>query len=331
MQPLVSILIPLFNAERWIAGTLESALSQTWQNKEIIVVNDGSTDRSLEIAQRYESKILKIITQANRGCSAAKQTALDNCNGAFIQYLDADDLLSEDKIEAQMRVLEDAPGRVSVCRTVFFFDGEDHATREAPDEWYLYDADDPVEFLIDLYGGNGRAGMISSNAHLAPRTVAEKAGGWDLTISPSPDEDGEYFCRVVLASTGIRFVPNAFNYYRKYRNGKNLSHLRSPASMRGALRSLDLVTKHLLNATGDVRAKQAMARTYLEWAYIAYPDFPDVSEAAFQRVEELGGTDYMPSVGGWKGKTLHKIFGWKTARKISVRGRRVLAGLAKED
>src|SRR5258708_7307625 len=330
MQPLVSILIPLFNAERWIAGTLESALSQTWQNKEIIVVNDGSTDRSLEIAQRYESKILKIFTQPNRGCSAAKQTALDNCNGAFIQYLDADDLLSEDKIEAQMKVLEDAPGMVSVCRTVFFFDGEDHATREAPDEWYLYDADDPIEFLIDLYGGNGRAGMISSNAYLTPRTVAEKAGGWDSTISPSPDEDGEYFCRVVLASTGIRFVPNAFNYYRKYRIGKNLSHLRSPASIRGALRSLDLVTKHLLNATNDVRAKRAMARHYLERAYVAYPDFPDVSEAAFKRVEELGGTDYMPSVGGWKGKTLHKIFGSRMARTVIAKGRKVLAAFGKQ-
>src|SRR5258708_20264058 len=168
MQPLVSILIPLFNAERWIADTLASVLSQTWQNKEIIVVNDGSTDRSLEIAQRYESKILKMITQANRGCSAAKQTALDNCNGAFIQYLDADDLLSEDKIEAQMKVLEDAPGRVSVCRTVFFFDGEDYATREAADEWYLYDSDDPSEFLIDLYGGNSRPGLTPSHPHPPP-------------------------------------------------------------------------------------------------------------------------------------------------------------------
>src|SRR5260221_14293518 len=101
MQPLGSILIPLFNAERWIGDTLESALSQTWQNKEIIVGNDGSTDRSLEIAQRYESERLKIITQQNRGCSAAKQIALENCNGAFIQYLDADVLLSENKIEAQ--------------------------------------------------------------------------------------------------------------------------------------------------------------------------------------------------------------------------------------
>ncbi len=330
MQPLVSILVPLFNAERWIGDTLESALSQTWQNKEVIVVDDGSTDRSLEIARRYESETLKIITQENRGCSAAKQTALENCNGAFVQYLDADDLLSENKIEAQMKVLSDAPEKVSVCRTVFFFDGENHANREPPDEWYLYDADDPAEFLINLYGGNGRAGMISSNAYLTSRELAEKAGGWDLTISPSPDEDGEYFCRVVLASGGIRFMPTAFNYYRKHRNGKNLSHLRSPASMRGALKSLDLITSHLLTATNDVRAKRAMARNYLECAYIAYPDFPDVSEAAFKRVEELGGTDYVPSVGGWKGRAIHNLFGWKMARTIGVKGRRVLAALAKE-
>jgi glycosyltransferase involved in cell wall biosynthesis len=330
MQPLVSILVPLFNAERWIGDTLESALAQTWQNKEIIVVNDGSTDRSLEITQRYQSERLRIITQENRGCSAAKQTALENCNGAFIQYLDADDLLSEDKIEGQMKVLSDEPEKVSVCRTVFFFDGEDHATTEPPDEWYLYDTDDPIEFLINLYGGNGRAGMIASNAYLTPRAVAEKAGGWDLTISPSPDEDGEYFCRVVLASAGIKFVPTARNYYRKHRSGKNLSRQRSPVLMHGALRSLDLIAEHLLDATNDVRAKEAMARHYLECGYVAYPDCPDVSEAAFKRVEELGGTDYVPSVGGWKGKTLHNLLGWKMARKIRLKGRRVLAAFAKE-
>src|SRR5258708_36111101 len=114
------------------------------------------------------------------------------------------------------------------------------------------------------------------------------------------------------------------------RKGMKLSYRRSPASMRGALKSIDHVTKHLHNATSDVRAKRAMARNYLERAYIAYPDFPDVSEAAFKRVEELGGTDYMPSVGGWKGKTLHKIFGSRMARTVIAKGRKVLAAFGKQ-
>ena len=97
-QPLVSILIPCYNSEKWLAETLESALAQTWQNKEIIVVDDGSTDSSLEIAKTFESNKVKVLRQDNRGASAARNLGLTNAQGDFIQYLDADDLLSEDKI-----------------------------------------------------------------------------------------------------------------------------------------------------------------------------------------------------------------------------------------
>jgi len=67
MKPLVSILIPAYNAENWIGYTLQSAVAQTWPNKEIIVVNDGSTDRTLEIAQRFASKNVKVVSQRIAG------------------------------------------------------------------------------------------------------------------------------------------------------------------------------------------------------------------------------------------------------------------------
>lgn len=70
MEELVSILIPAFNAERWIRHTIESALAQSWQNKEVIVVDDGSTDGTLAEARRFASPSVKIVTQENRGASA---------------------------------------------------------------------------------------------------------------------------------------------------------------------------------------------------------------------------------------------------------------------
>ncbi len=105
-SPLVSILIPCYNSEQWLAETIESALAQTWKNIEIIIVDDGSTDNSLAIAKSFESSIVKVISQENKGASTARNIALKEAQGDFIQYLDADDLLAPDKIELQVGLLE---------------------------------------------------------------------------------------------------------------------------------------------------------------------------------------------------------------------------------
>src|SRR5579871_6111210 len=106
MPPLVSILIPAYNAENWISDTLKSALAQTWPNKEIIVVDDGSRDRTREVAETFSGAGVKVVSQKNAGASAARNHALRLCRGDYIQWLDADDLLAPDKITLQMEVAE---------------------------------------------------------------------------------------------------------------------------------------------------------------------------------------------------------------------------------
>ena len=107
MKPLVSILIPAYNAERWIADTIQSALAQTWPRKEIIIVDDGSRDGTAAIARRFASKTVTVISQQNQGASTARNKALELCQGHYIQWLDADDLLSADKIAKQMAVAQE--------------------------------------------------------------------------------------------------------------------------------------------------------------------------------------------------------------------------------
>ena len=102
MTPLVSILIPAYNAERWIADTIQSALAQTWPRKEIIIVDDGSRDQTLAVARQFASGNVLVVTQRNQGASAARNKAFEICQGDYIQWLDADDLLSPDKIANQM-------------------------------------------------------------------------------------------------------------------------------------------------------------------------------------------------------------------------------------
>src|ERR1700727_1220200 len=104
MKPLVSILIPAYNAEKTIAYTIQSAIDQTWQCKEIIVVDDGSTDRTAELAQRFGSNVTVLSTE-NKGLSAAVNYALQHSQGDYIQELDSDDLLAPDKIERQLASL----------------------------------------------------------------------------------------------------------------------------------------------------------------------------------------------------------------------------------
>src|SRR5260370_33410493 len=111
MKPLVSILIPAFNSEKWIAETLHSAVAQTWEPKEIIVVDDGSTDRTLAIARQFESDQLRVVTHKNQCASATRNKALSLCHGDYIQYLDADDLMAPDKIARQMEALGQSPNK----------------------------------------------------------------------------------------------------------------------------------------------------------------------------------------------------------------------------
>ena len=105
----VSIIIPMFNAERYIASTLESALTQTYKNLEILIVDDGSTDRSVEICQQFKDERIKIIRQQNRGGSGARNTGIRNAKGEYLAFLDADDMWLPQKIEKHISHLESSP------------------------------------------------------------------------------------------------------------------------------------------------------------------------------------------------------------------------------
>ena len=105
----VSIVIPVYNAERYIRLTIESALAQTYQNIEILIIDDGSSDRSVEIAQQFSNSGIKIIQQSNRGLSGARNTGIRHAEGSYIAFLDADDLWMPDKIEKHVRHLEQSP------------------------------------------------------------------------------------------------------------------------------------------------------------------------------------------------------------------------------
>jgi len=318
MPPLVSILIPAYNAEAWIADTLKSIVGQTWPNKEIIVVDDGSKDATVAVARQFESSVVKVVRQENRGPAVARNHAYRLSQGDYIQFIDADDLLSPEKISEQIKVLRQSPPRMlGICGWVYFQDGTDPEKGLADEGWPAVDTDNPVAWLTELLGPEGRFGMVPHGAWLTPRAVAEDAGGWDERCST--DDDGEYFARVVLASAGLRRASAGRFYYRKHPTGGSWSSLpRNPKSEWSALFSLERKTEHLLARTSDLRARRALANCFMHRAVAAYPQFPEIWRRALQKAEELGGTDFVPPFATWQANLLRRLVGWKGARRAQV-------------
>jgi glycosyltransferase involved in cell wall biosynthesis len=108
ISPLVSIIVPVYNGEKYLSEAIDSILSQTYHPTEIIIVDDGSTDGSAEIAQRFSSPV-KYCYQTNAGTGAARNRGIELAQGSFFAFLDADDIWLQDKLKIQMAAFYDNP------------------------------------------------------------------------------------------------------------------------------------------------------------------------------------------------------------------------------
>jgi glycosyltransferase involved in cell wall biosynthesis len=311
MKPLVSILIPAYNAEAWISDTLRSALAQTWEPKQIIVVDDGSTDRTLAIARQFESDQLRVFTHKNQGASATRNKAYSLCKGDYIQFLDADDLMAPDKIARQMEALGQSPNKRTLLSGSWGkFMYRYYRTKFTPSA--LWCDLSPVEWLIRKMQFNL---YMSTASWLVSRELAEAAGPWDTRLLG--DDDGEYFCRVLLASNGVRFVPEAKIYYRTSGSG-SLSYIgNSDRKMVAQLCSMDLHIRYLRSLEDSPRVRKACV-TYLQnWLVFFYPDRPDLVKQAEEMAASLGGKLHPPEL-SWKYSWIAALFGRQQARRAQV-------------
>lgn len=308
MSSLASILIPCYNAEKWIAETIESAIAQTWNNKEIIIVDDGSKDNSLYIAKGYESSQVKVIAQSNQGASAARNVALQESQGDFIQYLDADDLLAPNKIELQLCLLEKDPTSPYIVASEWarFFRDISEAFFTPSNLW----ADKkPIDWLVNAGTGNL---MMHPAAWLVPRHVSDKAGIWNEQISLN--DDGEYFGRVVLSSQEVKFCHGAKSYYRSGISG-SLSGFKSRKAWESAFLSSELWTERLLTIENSDRTRYASACYWQYFVFMAYPQASDLITKAEENIRSLGGCDLKPE-GGAMFKVIREVLGWKLAMQL---------------
>ena len=244
MLDLVSILIPAYKAEAFMAETVRSALNQSWPRKEIIIVDDGSPDRTFEVAKRFESGSVKVVRQDNAGAPAARNTALGLAQGDYIQWLDADDLLHPEKIRRQIRGADSGVTSLTFLTCPwgrFFFDQK--RAKFVPDA--LWRDLGPIDWIVTKFAENV---WMNPAVWLVSRKLTELAGEWDDRLARSGDDDGEYVCRVVSNSDGVRFSRHARCYYRIGTVGSlNWNMQASEDSLESLMLSIMLSVEHLLN------------------------------------------------------------------------------------
>jgi len=325
--PLVSIIIPVFNSEKYLADTITSALLQTWTNIEIIIVDDSSTDRSLNIARQFNDDRIRVFEQKNKGASAARNRGLAEAKGEYIQFLDADDVLNNVKIEAQVRLLAGKDDAIANCATVNFFDRTDPYNIQPFHDWYRQGSTDTADFLVKLYGGAligpEYGGMIGVHAWLCPKTTIDRAGKWNEELTT--DDDGEFFCRVVLAARRIVYSDQAVCYYRKYTKTKSLSAVNDNRANQSLLTATDLKAKYLLEKTSGTNAKLALARLYHENAVSFYPASLALTRESERKMKQLiPEFTVRPFKSGITGG-LSKLISWKGVKILQYLKTRLLA------
>ncbi len=204
---LVSIIIPCFNASRWIAEAIESCLQQTYSNIEIIVVDDGSTDNSLSIIKSYDTRITW-QSIPHSGGNYARNLGLKLALGEYIQFLDADDYILPRKIEQQVNHLESTGADVVYGdwqRQYHLADG----TSYFGDIKISGKQTDVLESLLGIW-------WVALAALLYRRTAIDNSDGWDENLPIAQDRD--FFISVVMNGAKVEYQPGCYSIYRHYGN-----------------------------------------------------------------------------------------------------------------
>lgn len=203
MPKLVSVIIPCFNAQRWLAEAIDSCLQQSYPEIEIVVIDDGSTDKCLEIIKSYEDKLIW-ESGPNRGANYSRNRGFALSNGEYIQYLDADDYILPKKIERQVRFLEETGADVVYC--------DWRHRQHLPDGTTFLEDIEISGAQVDILESLLANWWVATASLLYKRAAVENSGGWDESLKAGQDRD--FFISVVMNGAKIVYQPGCYSVYR---------------------------------------------------------------------------------------------------------------------
>jgi glycosyltransferase involved in cell wall biosynthesis len=223
-QLKVSVIIPAYNAAKFIRTTIESVLGQTFQDLEIIVVNDGSTDNTQEILQNYGDKIL-YLPKENGGVSSARNLGIENAKGKYIAFLDADDVWLPEKLERQVELLE-SNEEIGLCYVAAQKVDEDLNYLSCIEANSYEDYTESLLLNLNIVAGSCSSAMVR-------RDVIQQTDGFDRKFTTYAD--WEMWLRLSLLT---KFAP-VNEELVKYRIVKGSMSSKPEVSKRDALGVLD--------------------------------------------------------------------------------------------
>ncbi len=203
MNPRFSVIIPAYNAEKYLAQTIESVFSQTDQSYEVIVVDDGSTDRTLQILRSFEPRI-KVLSKPNGGPASARNAAIKNSSGDYLAFLDSDDLWMPGKLEKQAAFLEKNPKIGLLFGEALMFSEE---KGEKVIQSKIGYTEDP-SFCRLLFGD-----YIPNSTVVIRRECVDRVGLLNEKRELIAVEDYEYWMRIAR-SFPMAGLPEPLAYYR---------------------------------------------------------------------------------------------------------------------
>jgi glycosyltransferase involved in cell wall biosynthesis len=215
----VSVVIPVYNGARYLAATLESVLQQTQLPMEIIVVNDGSTDSSRDVASGFKdrSDLIEVISQMNRGVSAARNRGALEASGEWLAFLDADDVWNPTKLERQIQLVSGDPDAVVAGGPMRYLADSGHLNARVGES-------DLQDRQVDIRTAKLMPFPISSA--IVRREAFNTIGGFDEELSlhvPGQVEDLDLIARI--ASIGVvRASPHELGWYRLHASSASSAH-----------------------------------------------------------------------------------------------------------
>ena len=211
-RPLVSVLMPAYNSELYIAEAIQSILNQTYQNIELIIFDDGSSDKTRQVIQGFtDPRIIKVLSDQNYGVVRARNEMIDRTTGKYIALMDADDIADPTRLEKQVSVLE--TGKYDLCGSA---------------QWVLDEGTGRIKKSKDRFSDADLRALLSVYCSLCNSAMTGKAEifkrfKYDTSILTSED----YYLWVQMAAAGFRFLnlPECLITYRRYPAQTSSIHL----------------------------------------------------------------------------------------------------------
>ena len=253
-KPLVSIAATTYNHERYIARTVESALNQTYSNVEVVVVDDGSTDRTPEVISAIKDPRLVFIRQANRGPSTAMNRALARCSGRYVALLAGDDVCASVRVQRQLEEYVKGPTRVLFSDVTFIDDaGNPLSGGHFAAASFRTFAGNQAEIVERLFFSGNFLNAITCFTE----TDLLRTG---RTFDPVLYQLQDYSMWIQLAKRyPFQYIPEPLTHYRIRSDGQNLSYP-SQAAVRQNTLELYLVMQQFFSEMPDELFVQAFGR-----------------------------------------------------------------------